>query len=92
MSFNFDRNEILKILPKCGDCINCKLIVWDAEAAFKGATAKYTIKTKIGVGKAPQLMVRCNWLKTAIEQPDRLQVCDGWRDINSPVDRRDREY
>lgn len=89
MTFDFDRDAVLKLLPKCADCINCKLIVWDAEAQFKGATSKYTIK--LGNGKFPHLMVRCNWLKTAIEQPDKLHVCDGWRDVNSPMDRRERE-
>ena len=89
MSAEFNREAALAKMPKCGNCYNLKLVVWAADAELKGAASKYVIKP-MGP-KTPLVMVRCNWLKTAIEQPDRLCVCDGWRDINSPPESRVRE-
>ena len=86
MSIEFDRDAALAKMPMCGNCSNLKLVVWAADAELKGAAAKYVIKP-LGI-KTFQVMVRCNWLKTAIEQPDRLCVCDGWRDVNSPPEQR----
>lgn len=84
MAFEFDRVAALAKMPRCGCCSNCKLVIWSGEVELKGAASRYVIKP-MGPGKTPQLMVRCNWLKSPVEQPDKLQICDGWRDVSAPV-------
>lgn len=79
MSVEFDREAALAKMPKCGNCANLKLVVWAGDVELKGAATRYVIKP-FGAGKTPQVMVRCNWLKSPIEQPDKLLLCDGWRD------------
>ena len=78
MSFEFDRDAALAKLPKCGNCSNLKLVVWAGDVDLKGAAARYTI-APFGI-KTPRMMVRCNWLKSPVESPDKLFICDGWRD------------
>lgn len=88
MAFDFDRSAALSKMPKCGNCSNCKLVVWSGDVELKGAATRYVIKP-MGAGKTPLLMVRCNWLKSPVEQPDKLQICDGWRDASSPGTERE---
>ena len=88
MSFDFDRVAALAKMPRCGDCVNCKIIVWSCEVELKTAAKNYTIKP-FGPGKTPQLAVNCGWLKHQIEAPDRIVICDGWREIPEDLQRRD---
>jgi hypothetical protein len=66
--------EIRARLPICGKCINCKLVIWNAEAELK------TTPNLIRFKKLEQnffYMVRCSWLKTPIFEPQFLTGCEG---------------
>ena len=39
MSFDFDRAAAMEKMPRCGSCVNAKLIVWTGEVELKGAAA-----------------------------------------------------
>ena len=86
--FDFDRAAALEKMPRCGSCVNAKLIVWTGEVELKGAAARYVIKP-LGPGKTPQVTVVCGWLKRQIESPDKLMICDGWREIGADLQPRD---
>ena len=62
-------SDIRENLPECGDCINCKLIIWSNEAD----------KSSIDLSDDNRyyFTVRCNWLKTVIQEPLYLQKCEG---------------
>ncbi|MCP1680690.1 hypothetical protein [Kerstersia gyiorum] len=87
--FEFDRAAALEKLPRCGSCINCKIIVWSGDAELKSGMGRLTIKP-LGPGKTPQLAVNCGWIKHQIEAPDKVQVCDGWRKAGDDLQPRDR--
>ena len=92
MAFDFDRASALEKFPRCGCCINCKLVVWSGEAQLNGAASRYVSKPFKATGatdKPPLVMVRCNWLKSPIEKPENLHICDGWRAAGDDVDARD---
>lgn len=78
MAFEFDRSAALATMPKCGNCANLKLMVWTPEAKLTGVASKYAFRP-FGM-KTAAVLVRCNWLKSAVEQPQELPICDGWRD------------
>ena len=88
MSFDFDRAAALEKMPRCGSCVNAKIIVWTGDVELKGAAARYVIKP-LGPGKTPQVTVVCGWLKCQIESPDKLMICDGWREIGDDLQPRD---
>lgn len=80
MAFDFDRSAVLSSLPCCGSCDNVKLVVWSGKPEFKGLTKQYAFNVKdAGV----DVLVRCNWLKAAVEAPKLLVSCDGWRKAGS---------
>jgi len=68
-------SEIRANLPECGNCINCKLIVWGNEADKKELRSQSSIK--LSNDNRYYFMVRCNWLKTVIQEPLYLQKCEG---------------
>ena len=88
MSFDFDRAAAMAQLPRCGSCVNCKIIVWSGDAELKLGIARSTIKP-LGPGKTPQLAVNCTWLKQPIQAPDKVHICDGWREIGDDLQPRD---
>lgn len=66
--------EIRAQLPECGDCINCKLIVWGKNADKKELRGQDSVN--VGTEKK-YFTVRCNWLKSVIQQPTHLEKCEG---------------
>lgn len=66
--------EIRSKLPVCGQCINCKLIIWDAKAELKIAPNIIRFKE---LNQNVFYMVRCSWLKTPIFEPQFLTKCEG---------------
>jgi len=62
-------------LPECGDCINCKLIIWSETAQSKNLRSQSSVK--LSENSRCYFTVRCNWLKTVIEEPLYLQKCEG---------------
>lgn len=88
MAFEFDRAAALAKMPRCGSCVNCKIIVWAESVELKTQARNYTIKP-LGAGKTPQLAVNCGWLKHQIEAPDKIVICDGWREIPADLQPRD---
>lgn len=72
--------EIRAVLPECGDCINCKLIVWSKDADKK----ELRNSDSVGNGNDKKYFtVRCNWLKSVIQQPTHLEKCEGKKPYNS---------
>ncbi len=67
--------EIRGNLPECGDCINCKLIIWSNEADKKELRSQSALK--LLDDSRCYFTVRCNWLKTVIPEPLHLQKCEG---------------
>lgn len=67
--------EIRKQLPLCGNCINCKLLVWDERSELK--VSQTLIKVKELVSTPSYYTVRCSWLKTSVIEPQLLVVCEG---------------
>ena len=61
-------SEIRASLPECGDCINCKLIIWSE---------------KLSDDHRCYFTVRCNWLKMAIQEPLHLKKCEGKKSHSS---------
>lgn len=68
-------SEIRASLPECGDCINCKLIVWGEEADKKELRSQSSLN--LTDDRRYYFTVRCNWLKTVIQEPLHLQKCEG---------------
>lgn len=85
--FEFDRAAALAKLPRCGSCVNAKLIVWAAGSKLKGAASHYTFQP-FGA-KTPEVTVVCGWLKRQMEAPDTLMICDGWREAGDDLQPRD---
>lgn len=67
--------EIRSQLPECGDCVNCKLIVWGNEADKKELRSQSS--TRLSDDTRCYFTVRCNWLKTVIQEPMHLKKCEG---------------
>lgn len=68
-------SEIRANLPECGDCINCKLIIWGNEADKKELRSQSFIE--LSDDNRYYFTVRCNWLKTVIQEPLYLKKCEG---------------
>jgi hypothetical protein len=69
-------SEIRANLPLCGRCVNCKLLVWEEKAELK--TSSNLIKFKsLDLGSAYYYMVRCSWLKSPVNEPQFLEICEG---------------
>ena len=88
MAADFDRVTAIEKMPRCGSYKKKKKIVWSGEVELKGAAARYVIKP-LGPGKTPQMTVVCGWLKRQIESPDKLMICDGWREAGDDLQPRD---
>ena len=86
--FDFDRVAALEKMPRCGSCVNAKIIVWTGDVELKGAAARYVIKP-LGPGKTPQVTVGCGGLKGQMEAPDGRRSCDGGREAGADVQPRD---
>lgn len=69
--------EIRKKLPICGDCVNCKLVVWNNDAKTGDLNGASLIK--LDDGERYNFTVRCNWLKSTMRQPLELIKCEGKR-------------
>lgn len=68
-------SEIRENLPECGNCINCKLIVWGNEADKKELRSKSSLT--LSDDNRYYFTVRCNWLKTVVQESQHLQRCEG---------------
>jgi hypothetical protein len=88
MTVSFDRAAAMAKMPRCGSCVNAKLIVWTGEVELKTSASRYVFKP-MGPGKTPQVTVVCGWLKRQIEAPDTLVICDGWRQAGDDLQPRD---
>lgn len=72
--------EIRAQLPECGDCVNCKLIVWSSKADKKELRGN----DSVGSGEDRKYFtVRCNWLKSVIQQPTHIERCEGKKGYGS---------
>lgn len=78
----FNRDELDALMPICGTCINCKVIVWDNDADVKLNKAAFKMPVTGSQVKRPTILVRCGWLKTAVEMPMKIVVCEGYRSSN----------
>lgn len=68
--------EIRDVLGVCGRCKNAKLIVWETDADLDGVkTISRDRKTD------SHYMLRCNWLKQAILEPQHIKKCEGRQDV-----------
>lgn len=67
-------HEILKSLKICGSCTNCKVLIWNEKAQMK--PTQNLIKIKL-LDSSYFFMVRCGWLKTAVNEPQFLEICKG---------------
>lgn len=69
----------------CGDCINCKMQVWDSVSKLDDLAKRgYLIEFKTIVGDVEKEMfylVRCGWTKDNVLQPHKMISCDGKRDF-----------
>ena len=74
-------SEIRAYLSECGDCINCKLIVWNDEADKKELRSQSSLN--LSDDNRYYFTVRCNWIKTVIQEPLYLQKCEGKRSQGS---------
>lgn len=72
--------EIRAQLPICGDCVNCKLVVWSKEA--KSAEISGSNNIKLSDESRCYFTVRCNWLKTTVREALHLVKCEGKRAYN----------
>ena len=77
-------SEIRAELPICGNCVNCKLIVWSNEAAKSEINGNNTVK--LSDSERYNFQVRCNWLKATIREPLHLLKCEGKRAYNEGDD------
>lgn len=76
--FDFDRDAVNEKMPICGSCNNAKMLVWQSDTDLKGNIKNYAFKP-FGLGKTPLVVVRCNWLKSPVDSPNSVFICDGWR-------------
>lgn len=67
--------EIRANLPECGDCMNCKLIIWGSKADKKELRSQSSLT--LSDDNRYYFTVRCNWLKTVIQESPHLQKCEG---------------
>jgi hypothetical protein len=74
-------SEIRASLPECGDCINCKLIIWSEKAENKNLRSQSSLK--LSDDHRCYFTVRCNWLKMAIQEPLHLKKCEGKKSHSS---------
>ena len=72
--------EIREQLPICGDCVNCKLVVWSKDA--KSAEISGSSNVKLSDEQRYNFTVRCNWLKSITREPLNLVRCEGKRGQN----------
>lgn len=80
-----DVKAIRALMPLCGTCASCKLVVWRGDL---GPTSRFAWSMPREANSPPtvktdKVLVRCIWLKQAVEQPTGLIVCEGWRDLAS---------
>lgn len=67
-------------LPVCGDCVNCKVVVWkdakglEADKFFTRLGRNDGLETEEPTG---YFLVRCAWLKNAVMHPLLLEGCEG---------------
>lgn len=73
-------SEIRAQLPICGDCVNCKLVVWSKDA--KAAEISGSSNVKLSDGERYNFTVRCNWLKSTVREAMYLVRCEGKRGYN----------
>lgn len=73
-------SEIRAQLPICGDCVNCKLVVWSKDA--KTAEISGSSNVKLSDEQRYNFTVRCNWLKSTVREPMQLVKCEGKRAYN----------
>lgn len=81
-----DVAAIRGLMPLCGTCASCKLVVWSGDADVKNPRFTWKLPRDPNApptAKTEQVLVRCIWLKQAVEQPRGLIVCEGWRDLAS---------
>lgn len=68
-------SEIRKTLDACGDCVNCKLMIWNGKAEPK--TSNSVIKFTSENDDKFFYSVRCNWTKSTIAEPQLIFKCEG---------------
>lgn len=77
----FDRKKAESILPICAQCVNCKMMVWDDATELRATKQAFKMSSEEeGFSKKTHVLVRCGWLKQAVEQPMKIIVCDGFRE------------
>lgn len=76
------KQKIRARLNTCGDCINCKLVVWQSNKGIGIETDKYMTAAGRNDGLDSEedgyfFIVRCAWLKNAVIYPLCLDSCEG---------------
>ena len=67
-------------LKVCGDCVNCKLLIWESKKDIE--VNKYMTSAGRNDGLEGEddnnyFMVRCFWLKNTVSYPFALSACEG---------------
>lgn len=71
-------NKMIREDLFCGDCINCKLMVWNKNRELSGQNKSYlATKEKLDEGNDKMYLVRCTWLKDNVLSPKHLTSCEG---------------
>lgn len=81
-----DVKAIRALMPLCGTCSSCKLVVWRGDSELKLSRFSWNMPREANsppTVKPDKVLVRCIWLKQAVEEPRGLIVCEGWRDLAS---------
>lgn len=69
--------QIRAKLTECGDCVNCKLIVWNTQTDRKKLRMNEHIEGQDY--DTYHFRVQCNWLKGAVPSPLTVLKCEGKR-------------
>lgn len=65
-------------LPLCGDCVNCKLQVWDEPKKVEKFRSMNSIRDSEN-DKNIYFVLNCTWLKQSMFEPQNLALCEGRR-------------
>lgn len=77
-----DLKYVRSLMPMCGTCGSCKLVMWRGEADVKSSRFAWRLPRDPAsppATKSDWALVRCIWLKQAVELPTALIVCEGWK-------------
>lgn len=69
--------QIRESLTVCADCINCKLVVWEATDDTDKVADRTDISTFRADGEKHHYALHCSWLKQKMQSPEAIVKCEG---------------